>query len=197
MLDEQLLRSRLRRHWGLAAVTPLVPQPEAMNSLVWLLDQPDGPRLVVKAARNRQRLESGLRLAGQVERHGIAAGHRDRPRGGALTVPVGGWAVAVLGFVAGRPLDPSRREDATRAGATLGRLHRVLAALPVPAEVDRWPGAGRPPTTTWPRCRDLAPRSPGQGRGSSHRRPRQADPGLLHTDPAPTAFRVDGRGRVG
>jgi Ser/Thr protein kinase RdoA (MazF antagonist) len=199
MVDEQVVGQLLRRHWGLADVRRLVRQPEAMNSLVWLAELGNGQRLVVKAASAREPLESGLRIAQAVQQRGIAAGAPWPARSGALTVPADGWAVAVLSFVAGRPIDPGRRQDAARWGALLGRLHRVLKALPVPAQADRWPWA-------WPAAGDdhLAA-VPGLGAAvaqavAAARRAveqHRLSLGLLHADPAPSAFRLDGQDKVG
>jgi Ser/Thr protein kinase RdoA (MazF antagonist) len=157
MVDEQVVGQLLRQHWGLADVRRLVRQPEAMNSLVWLAELDNGQRTVVKAASERERLESGLRIAQAVQQRGIAAGAPWPAHSGALTVPADGWEVAVLSFVAGRPIDPGRREDAARWGAMLGCLHRVLRAVPVRRRPTGGRGPGRPPaTTTWPRCQGLA-----------------------------------------
>ena len=75
MLDERVVRHQLRRHWGLDPAGALSPQPEAMNSLVWLLERHREEPLVVKAAGNRRRLESGLRVARMLERRGIVIPH--------------------------------------------------------------------------------------------------------------------------
>jgi Ser/Thr protein kinase RdoA (MazF antagonist) len=166
---------------------------------VWLVEHGDGQRLIVKAARDGSQLGSGLIVAQEVEKRGIPSGVAQPAVGGTLTVPVDGREVAVLAYVPGRPLDPSSQQDAELWGTTLGRLHRVLVGVEAPEGTDRWPWS-------WPDadhdCLAELPdvRAAVKEAVSEARRAATRDVltlGMLHSDPGPTNFRVDGAGAVG
>ncbi len=193
MLDDTRLRALLKSHWGVRDVHACVPQAEAWNSHVWLVEHGDGQRLVVKAAEQGSQLRSGLMVAQEVDKRGIPSGVAQQTAGGALTVPVDGWEVALLAYVPGRPLDSSSLQDAELWGTTLGRLHHVLFELDAPEGTDRWPWS-------WPDAdHDCLARLP-DVRAAVYEAVLEAQrvadrdlltTGMLHADPGPANFRVD------
>jgi Ser/Thr protein kinase RdoA (MazF antagonist) len=151
--------------------------PNAMNSAAWEVET-GGKRYVLKLSGRNNR--PGLEVAACLERHGMRSGApvRVAVRGGRL--------VALLRFVDGRPLS---EEDVDLVGATLGRVHRLLAASPVPRGISRWPWRWLNPRA----IEELPLRS---AASAAINRAVQLAPavthGILHGDPAPEAFRKAG-----
>ncbi|HEY6740469.1 MAG TPA: phosphotransferase [Actinopolymorphaceae bacterium] len=198
MLDESVIREVLRTHWALD-VDALVPRPEAMNSRVWVVERTDGRRAVVKAVPRGTGLPSGLAVARAVQDAGIPTGAAQAAVDGRPTVIVEGWDVALLTYVAGRPLDASHKPDAVLWGTALGEAHQVLVSQPVPVEAERWPwdwpDASADHLDALPDVRTLV----GEAVESCRRRvgDRRPTMGLLHADPDPGSFLVDDSGSVG
>ena len=193
------MRSELLAHWGVDDASTLVPQLDAMNSRVWVVERRTGERLIAKAVPQGDRLASGLEVAQRVQAAGINTGAPRRAANDQLTVPVDGWDLALLEFVPGRPLDTARESDAKLCGTTLGELHHVLVELAVPADTDRWPW-------TWPGSSDQHLADIPEARaavGAAVQAARETTArhrltlGMLHADPDPGSFRADDAGTVG
>ncbi|GIF72571.1 phosphotransferase enzyme family protein [Asanoa siamensis] len=187
MIDEVDLRARLARSWGLAA--PHVEVHDGgMNSATWFVDQ-GGERWVAKAVvpGARRAFAAGLAVATAVERAGIPAGAPVPAREGGVVVDVGGVPLALLTFVPGEEL--SGAGDQRLLGATLARTHRALLDVSVPGmERFHWvdPRGAHLGIRPWVR-----PAVAAAVEAYDRLDPRTLTWGLLHTDPAPEAFRLD------
>jgi homoserine kinase type II len=179
----------LAAEWGITTDS-LTRHQGGMNSQTWLVGA-DGRRLVAKAVPDDRAdsFEAGLAIATMIEQAGIRAGAPLPTPDGRTCVLVDDHAIALLGFVDGSELTGESVEDRVLIGSTLGRVHLALAAHEVP-------GAGRfhwldvtahhLATRPWIRpvveaaieAYDAIP-------------PESLTWGLLHTDPAPEAFRLD------
>jgi Ser/Thr protein kinase RdoA (MazF antagonist) len=178
------LRAVLRREWGLASVD-VVAHHGGMNSATWWVEVDGVRRFVVKSVpnANRDNFRAGLAVAGIVEAGGIPAGGAVPARAGPVVSLPDGSPVALLRYVEG---DELTVDDADAVGATLGRVHRILAAARVDGEhplhrVD--PDAPYIAVRDWIRPAVTAALRDIDTGGMTH--------GLLHTDPAPEAFRRD------
>ena len=181
------MRAALARAWGLAGAE-VAAHHGGMNSATWFVRH-GGRRFVAKSvpAGAARDLAGGLAVAAHVQRAGIAAGAPLPARDGATVVPVGGRALAVLTWVPGRPLTGA---DQPLIGATLARAHRALAGLELPgARRFHWvdPAAPHLGVRPWVRPAVTAALDAVAALG-----PRSLTPGMLHTDPAPEAFRAAG-----
>ena len=161
-----------------------------MNSQTWLVEA-DGQRFVAKAVPHDRAgsFEAGLSIAAVVQEAGIPAGAPVATRDGRACVRVGESVLALLTFVEGRGLTAESAEDLVLIGSTLGQMHRALAGQEVArAERFHWIDASAPylslPSWVRPAVKaaiaayDAIP-------------PESLTWGLLHTDPAPEAFRLD------
>jgi Ser/Thr protein kinase RdoA (MazF antagonist) len=104
-----------------------------MNSDTWLVTT-ERNRYVAKSVDHAQRpsFEAGLAAAAYLSRHQIAAGDPLRAIDGALSVTVGDYAVALLSFVDGRPLDRNDPVDQLWWGDRLAACHHALRAFAHP-----------------------------------------------------------------
>ncbi len=191
-LTDADVRVALDRAWGLAGAEVL-PHHGGMNSQTWTVAHA-GLRYVAKsvppaAARD---LTGGLAVAAHLHRAGVASGPPVPARDGRTVVTVAGRPLALLVRVPGRPLEA---DDQPLIGATLARVHRALAGFGLPAArrfhwVD--PAAPHLDVAPWVRPAVAAALAGVDG-------PDTGPPawGLLHTDPAPEAFRLDPAGGCG
>jgi Ser/Thr protein kinase RdoA (MazF antagonist) len=107
------------------------PLAGGFNSHVWRIDVGESVYVATLAYQLRADVDSGLRAAAILARHGLRTGPALNTRAGELTrlvqYPAGHWhALSVLRFVDGEPLDWRTTEALRIAGTTLGTLHRVL-----------------------------------------------------------------------
>ena len=172
MTDDELAQL-LAREWLRDPV--LRPLSGAMNSSAYEV-RAGRERYVLKVSSPAD--EPGLHAPTCLEANGFRAG------GAAMIARRNARLVALLRFVEGRPLSTT---DWDAVGETLGNVHRLLGACPVPGGITRWPwawldtgviedGALRSAATAAiDRVLKIAP-------ALTH--------GILHGDPAPEAFRA-------
>ena len=189
MLSEQVLRSGLRRYWGLDEVTVAVHNG-GMGSATWFVGH-DGARWVAKAvaAEAGGQFAGGLRLAQRLERAGIPAGAPLATASGQIAVELADCRLAVLAWVPGHPLTGQRAAERRVIGTTLARAHRVLAGHGTDgAQRFHWvdPDAGHLSLRPW-----LRPAIAAALATLDAADPGSMSWGLLHADPAPEAFRLD------
>ncbi|MBB4691127.1 phosphotransferase enzyme family protein [Paractinoplanes abujensis] len=184
MIGVERLRAALRERWDLT--DPAVEVHDGgMNSATWFVtdgEQRWVAKAVVPAARESFR--GGLAVATALETAGIPAGAPRPTRLGDLVADVDGVPVGLLTWVPGAEPDDQRV-----IGATLGRVHRALRDVSVPgAERFHWvdPRAGHLDVEPWVR-----PAVSAAVTAWDRLDPTTLTWGLLHTDPAPEAFRVE------
>ena len=134
--------------WDVPGRVRLEPLGGGRNSETWRVVCPAGAFVAKLAPVDAGAVEAGLAVAEYLGRAGLLTGAPVRTRDGRLAAPItlagGGQALALLRFVAGRPLDPARPADLWRWGETMGRAHALLRTLPasdVPAGLACWPWA--------------------------------------------------------
>lgn len=191
---EDRIEAIVARNWRLAEAS-LTPHHAGMNSATWLVDQ-GSRRWVAKAVPLDEQpgFPGGLAVAAIVDTAGIPSGAPLPTPDGRLAIAVDGWFVGLLTWVEGTPLTGSDAHQQHVLGPTLAAVHRALLGRSVPEST-----AFRPIDPSAPHL-DLEP----------WLRPAVADAlaatediapslrhGLLHTDPAPEAFRVVPDGRFG
>lgn len=216
-LTTSMVARCLADEWHLPDVR-LVPHDGGMNSQTWFVSRPgssaattrdtdgtlrtDAPRgdtrWVAKAvpiARERP-FTVGLTTAGRVEAAGIPAGAPVATRGGGLVVPIGDRVLALLSFVEGVELSGRAAQERRLMGTTLAQAHRALVRIEV-AGADRFHWVD--PRADHLRARDwLRPAVVDALAALERLAPERLTWGMLHTDPAPEAFRLDaGRGVCG
>lgn len=185
----------LRDAWGLAEFT-VQPHDGGMNSRTWFVSaQPD--RWVAKAVpvATQPFFAAGLAVAARVEAAGIPAGAPLVARDGRLAVLVDDHALVLLAFVDGRPLTGSDQMELRLIGRTLARVHRALAGFEVvDTERFHWldPAAGHLDVAPWVRPAVIDALAAYEAIA-----PESLTWGLLHSDPAPEAFRLDAAGTCG
>jgi Ser/Thr protein kinase RdoA (MazF antagonist) len=185
----------LAREWGLSGVR-ITEHNGGMNSLTCWIDAPDR-RWLAKSVPASAGVDfaGGLAVAAEVQAAGIPAGAAIPTRTGAVTATIADPAtashrpLAVLDYVPGDELSGSDPDDIRLVGTTLGRVHvalrgarvdgiRQLRGIDLDADylgVRDWI---RPAVASVLReYADLDHDGPTSG--------------LLHSDPAPEAFRVD------
>jgi Ser/Thr protein kinase RdoA (MazF antagonist) len=188
-LPPATVAAALADDWGVTAGS-LTPNHGGMNSQTWLAES-EGRRFVAKAVpRDRATsFEAGLAIAAIVNAAGIPAGAAVPTRDGRRSVLVEGGVLALLRFVDGAELTGESVEERRLIGSTLGRAHQALVGHEVAeAEQFHWidQGAEHLGVRPWVRpaveaaivAYDAIP-------------PESLTWGLLHTDPAPEAFRLD------
>ena len=188
-LAEASLAAVLAHEWGVTA-DALEAHHGGMNSQTWFVEA-GGRRFVAKAVplERRASFDAGLAIAAFVEAAGIRAGAPLPARDGRSCVEVEGSALALLRFVEGTALTGEPVEERTLIGATLGRAHVALVGHEVVGAARfHWidPAAPHLDLRPWIRpavraalaAYDAIP-------------PGSLTWGLLHTDPAPEAFRLD------
>lgn len=166
-----------------------------MNSTTWLVATDTGAWVAkaVPAAATAQ-FKVGLVAAARLDAAGVLAGAPLPTRTGALSVARAGACLALLRFVEGRALDPTRPDERRAWGAPLGRAHRILRTGMPPGGAQGWhwvdAGASHLAVEPWVRPAVWAVIDE---LGDVQRRVSLTS-GVLHADPAPEAFLVDPHG---
>jgi homoserine kinase type II len=189
VIGDAALRTLLADQWGLGEVAIEVHNG-GMNSATWFVGA-GGARWVVKAvpAQARRPFAAGLAVAARLEAAGIPAGAPVATRRGQLVADAGGVPLALLTWVPGGGLTGNGPGEQRLIGTTLVRVHRALRNIQVEgAERFHWvdPRAERLAVRPWVR-----PRVAEAVRALDELGHRSLSQGLLHTDPAPKAFRLD------
>jgi Ser/Thr protein kinase RdoA (MazF antagonist) len=189
-LADSIVSRLLAQEWGLDRVS-LRPHHRGMNSRTWLVEEGGAVRWVVKAVPvdAGHRLAAGLRVAAHVEASGVPAGSPEPTREGTHVVAADGQVLALLRFVPGSPLTGDDPGEQRTIGVTLATAHRALAELTMAgAERFHWidPGASHLGIRDW-----LRPAIADTLAGYDRIPPSALTWRLLHTDPAPEAFRLD------
>ena len=185
-LTDAAVRAAVAEHWGLGDAV-VTPHHGGMNSATWFVEHA-GRRWVAKsvpAAAAADFAGGPARRRGASSRpaSGRRAGAGPRRRG--RWSPSAGRPLALLTWVPGRPLEA---DDQPMIGATLASVHQRLVVLTClrrtgsigSIRARRTWASGRgcePAVTAAVEALDTGPMTWG----------------LLHTDPAPEAFRLDGR----
>ena len=189
MIDAGKLRACLVDQWGLAGPTVEVHNG-GMNSATWFVSEA-GERWVAKAVvpESRRSFAGGLAVAGHVEAGGIRAGAPVPTRQGNLVADVDGVPVALLTRVAGDGLRSTGPAEQRLIGSTLARVHAALADVSShDAERFHWVDAGAPHLAIRPWVRPAVTAVLGEYDAMAAE---SLSWGLLHTDPAPEAFRLN------
>ncbi|MEV0809629.1 phosphotransferase [Micromonospora sp. NPDC050200] len=193
---ERTLRSCLDVRWGLTGAL-VAPHHGGMNSGTWFVEHA-GVRRVAKTVSPRAggSFAAGLAVAELLERTGVAAGAPVPTVDGQLTAEVEGRPLALLAWVPGVPLTGTDQAEQRLIGRMLARVHDALRSASVPA-ADRFhwlePAADHLGVRNWVRPAVIA-----AVRAYEALKPERLSWGLLHSDPAPEAFRLDrSTGRCG
>jgi Ser/Thr protein kinase RdoA (MazF antagonist) len=196
MLSEERARRCLAEEWRLPAAR-LTRLDGGMGSRTWVVGDA-GRRWVLKAVAPALggQLAGGLAVAQRLDRPGIPAGAPEPTAGGSLTAVADGCTLGLLAWVPGEPLAGHDERERRLIGATLARVHQALSGQVVPtARRFHWvdPAAGHLSIRPWVR-----PAVAAAVADLERRRPHAWTAGLLHTDPAAEAFRLDAAtGQVG
>lgn len=190
MIGDAALRRCLATHWGLPDAT-VEAHHGGMNSATWFVGQ--GPtRWVAKAVdpAARRSFTGGLRVAATVAASsGVPTGAPVPTRDGALVANVDSIPLALLSWVPGEELTGATPDEQRLIGATLARVHGPLRGAPAAgAERFHWvdPRAAKLSIRPW-----IRPAVTAAVAALDELDPRSLSQGLLHTDPAPEAFRLD------
>ena len=196
VLAPQELLTCLTRYWGLTNAR-VTTHDGGMASRTWFVDL-DGHRWVAKAVASADgsQFTAGLGIATRLEQIGIPAGAPVPAADGRLTVEMGNGRLALLTWVPGQPLAGQTTAEQEMIGRTLAAVHEALAGVRV-AEPRRfhWVDleAGHLEIRPW-----LLPAVTSALEELAAAVPDEMTWGLLHTDPAPEAFRLDpSTGRCG
>jgi Ser/Thr protein kinase RdoA (MazF antagonist) len=186
VISDAQLREGLARWWGLADVQ-VAAHHGGMNSATWFASR-GGRRWVAKAVPPGavMRFRGGLAVASALDRAGIACGAPVPTSDGQPTATVDGVPVALLSWVPGEPLTRSRQR---LIGVTLARVHEVLATVRLDADlVDEflWIDVTASHLAIRPWLRDHVTSAVAALDSLG-----PLTEGLLHSDPAPEAFRWD------
>jgi Ser/Thr protein kinase RdoA (MazF antagonist) len=189
VITVEMLASLLRQHWSLADVCIAV-HDGGMGSATWLVDR-GAERWVAKAvaAEAGSQFTGGLETACWLESAGIPAGAPRRSADGQLAIRVGNHSLALLSWVPGHPLTGENTAERALIGATLARVHRVLAGRSTAgAQRFHWvdPAADHLSLRPW-----LRPVITAALDALDAAQPDHMSQGALHADPAPEAFRLD------
>jgi Ser/Thr protein kinase RdoA (MazF antagonist) len=144
----------------------------------------------------RSAFEAGLAVAEYLDALGVPAGCPVRAADGALSVVVGGGALALLRWVPGRSLTTDDPVDQQWLGETLAVVHRMLRGFSHPGLAKHprvRPDAAHLDVEPW-----LRPAVASAVQAVTRLCVTdQLTYGVLHGDPAPDAFRLDARtGRI-
>ncbi|MET8150961.1 phosphotransferase enzyme family protein [Actinoplanes sp. NPDC049668] len=161
-----------------------------MNSATWFVGV-GGRRWVAKAVvpGSWRSFAAGLAVASALEGSGVPAGAPVVTRQGGTVVDVDGVPVALLSWVPGEELSGADPGDQRLIGVTLARVHRALLGVSVPGmERFHWvdPRGEHLGVRPWIRGAVAGAVAAYDEFGA-----RDLSWGLLHTDPAPEAFRLD------
>ena len=197
MATAEQIRAVLRTTWHRAA-DQCVAQPAGLCSVNWAVTAGD-QRYVARVVESRRRapFEAGLAVAEYLAGHELPAATPVRAVDGAAVGSLGDEVVALVRALPGRALDAADPVDQQWWGDALGTAHRELASFRH-AGLARWhsvrPDAAHLGIEEWVR--------PAVGAAVAAVRKLtitdQLTYGVLHGDPAPTAFRLDPQtGRLG
>lgn len=209
MISDALLHACLAEHWGLADVR-VEPHHGGMNSATWFVTD-RSRRWVAKAVdpETVPGFAEGLAVAALLDRPDLPTGAPERSRDGRATVTVDGHQLALLTWVPGEAIASDGPAEQRAIGTTLARAHAVLRASERPpsappadgqdsaahrtadlpaAERFHWvdPEAEHLGVRDWVRPAVAAALA-----ALDRLDPETLTWGLLHTDPAPEAFRLD------
>jgi len=187
----------IEQHWQLGKDASVRRFGRGMNSTTWLVSTAThtwGAKAVPAPAAAQ--FDAGLTVAVRLEAAGLLAGAPCPTMAGAVSVPVAGHQLALMRHVAGRQLNCADQEEQRAWGATLARAHALLQTSPVPLGVQTWhwvdPEAPHLDVEPWirPAVQAAVERMHALecGMPLTH--------GILHADPAPEAFLVNGEGQV-
>ncbi|MBL7259863.1 phosphotransferase enzyme family protein [Paractinoplanes lichenicola] len=189
MIGVERLRQGLMDLWGLPE--PVVERHDGgMNSSTWFVTD-RGERWVAKAVdpAARRSFTSGLAVAAALQHAGVPAGAPMATRQGERVVDVDGTPLALLTWVPGEELTSTDPGDQRLIGAVLARVHRALAGVAVPdAERFHWVDPQSEHLDVRPWVRPAVARAVA---AYDELDPQTLSWGLLHTDPAFDAFRMD------
>jgi homoserine kinase type II len=195
MIGVDAVADVLAQEWGLSDVR-ITEHNGGMNSLTWWIDAPHR-RWVAKSVPASAGLDflGGLAVAARVQAAGIPSGAAVPTRAGAVTATIADPAtasrrpIALLDYVPGDELSDSDLDDVRLVGTTLGRVHVALRDVRVDGirglrGIDL--GAGYLGVREWirPAIADVLGEY-------AELEPDSLTSGLLHSDPAPEAFRLD------
>jgi Ser/Thr protein kinase RdoA (MazF antagonist) len=189
-MSDERLRQCLADRWGISGAA-IEAHHGGMNSATWFVDR-DGTRWVAKAVPSsaRRSFAAGLAVAAALEAATrIPAGAPVPALDGATVHDLDGVPLALLGWVPGEPLAGTSPEEQRLIGATLARVHRALRDSPAGgAEQFHWvdPRAEHLSIRPW-----ISPAVAAAVAALHALEPTSLSYGLLHTDPAPEAFRLD------
>jgi Ser/Thr protein kinase RdoA (MazF antagonist) len=196
VLTDDALRTALAERWNLPDAS-VVAHNGGMNSATWFVGDQDR-RWVAKAvaASSRHGFRAGLAVATTVERAGIAAGAPVPTTDGRLVASVDGVPLALLTWVPGSELTGADPGELRLMGATLAAAHAALRGVAVD-DMDHFhwvdPDAEHLAVRAWIREPVAAAVAALDELG-----PASLSHGLVHSDPAPEAFRLDAaRGTCG
>jgi Ser/Thr protein kinase RdoA (MazF antagonist) len=186
VLTEEQARRCLAEEWGRPQAR-LTRLDGGMSSATWTVDD----RWVLKAVPGPQGdlLPGGLAVARLLAAAGVASGTPRPTRDGALTARADDSRLGLLAWVPGTALTGDSETERRLIGATLARVHQVLAGQTVPgARSFHWvdPAAPHLSLRSW-----LRPAVTAAVTALERLTPGRWTAGLLHADPAPEAFRHD------
>ena len=184
------LDAAIRTAWEIAPET-MRPLAGGMNSRTWQVTAGDR-RWVAKAvpADAGARFVSGVAVACIVNAAGIPAGAPEPTPDGRTWVSIDDHVLALLRFVDGKALVGDAPEEQRLIGSTLARAHQALIGAAVPgAGTFHWLDADAPHLDAEPWVRPAVRRAI---EAYDALPPGALTMGLLHTDPAPEAFLLDG-----
>ncbi len=189
-LHTSAIRRCLSGEWGLSGAE-VVPHHGGMNSQTWFV-RSGSDRYVAKAVppSAHRRFVSGLAVAALVQAAGIPSGAAVPTRDGRPFTQVERQTMALLTFVNGSGLVGREKAEQRLIGSTLARVHAALIGDTVPgADRFHWlnPEAAHLAIRDWVR-----PAIAGALEEWESLPPASLTWGLLHTDPAPEAFLLDG-----
>jgi homoserine kinase type II len=125
--------------WRLPGPLQIEPLEGGINSHAWRVGSATD-LFVAKLVGDKSTFEAGLLVAEYLDQAGLPAGGPIRTRAGALSVPVGDHALALLRFAHGQEIDSTRVDDLKLWGAAMGQFHSLLQQMPdIPAGLPRWP----------------------------------------------------------
>jgi len=189
VISDAKLRACLADAWGLADPTVEVHNG-GMNSATWFVNE-GGERWVAKAVApaSRRSFASGLAVAAGLDATGIPVGAPVPDRHGALVGDADGVPVALLAGVGGEELSAADPGAQRLIGVTLAQVHAALRDVSV-VDVDHFhwvdPHGEHLGIRPWIRDAVIAAVA-----AYDELDPRTLSWSLLHTDPAPEAFRWD------
>jgi Ser/Thr protein kinase RdoA (MazF antagonist) len=187
----------IHANWSLGADPVIHRHGSGLNSTTWLVTTDTG-RWIAKAVpvSTAAQFNAGLIAAACLDTAGLQAGSPVATMTGAISVPVAGCQLALLRHVSGHELNMLDPAEQRIWGATLAQAHLILRSQPIPPGIQGWhwvdPDATHLGVEPWvrPAVRAAVERL---------RELQQETPltyGILHADPAPEAFLVDGPGIV-